>query len=119
MPVLCSRSSQTSQLLASLSGTIGTGIRVLRRHHVAAVHPGIRRALLLSMMLLMVLLLLPVGSSGRVVLGRWWDLLMLVLRACRRTEGNLRRCDLLVVLLVLCRCGDGQRSGGHSVGRLG
>jgi len=73
--------------------------------------------LLLAVMLL-VMLLLPIGRSGRIILGRGRDLLVLVLRTGRRAEGDLGRGCLLLMMLVLSWGRDGQRSGGSSVGRL-
>lgn len=82
-----------------------------------AIQRRICRALLLSMMLLMVLLL-TIGGSGRIILRRRGDLLVLVLRAGRRAEGNLGRGCLLLMMLMLSRGRDGQRSRGRSVGGL-
>lgn len=117
--VLCSGSSQTTKLLPRLRRAPGSArIRVLRRHHVRAVHIGICRALLLAMMLLMVLLL-AVARTARVILRGRWHLLMLVLGTRGRAKRDLGRRNLLVVLLVLSRGWDGQRGGRRSVSGLG
>jgi len=66
---------------------------------VPAIQRRIRRALLLSVMLLM-MLLLSIGGSGRIVLRRGGDLLVLVLWARGGTEGDLGRSCLLMVLVL-------------------
>jgi hypothetical protein len=117
--VLCSSSSQATQLLSPLRtwSIRSTRIRVLRGHHVSTIQRRIRWALLLAVMLLM-MLLLPIGRRGRIILGRRRDLLVLVLRAGGRAEGDLGRGCLRLMMLVLSWGRDGERSGGRSVGGL-
>jgi hypothetical protein len=118
--MLCSSSSsQATQLLATLrTRAIGRArIRVLWGHHVPTIQGRIRRALLLSVMLLMVLLL--IARSGRVILWRRGDLLVLVLGARGGAQSDLGRGRLLLMMLVLGRGRNGQRRRSRSIGGLG